>query len=103
VVCSLSANIPRTLSNNASLALIQQRLAVIFFCEAQSWYETIRSIKRRFFLVLLGKLSSWREHTHNRSTELLLILMVYCKEALTEDFHRAIALIAKAIGVETLS
>ncbi len=35
----------------------------------------------------------------NRSAELLLILTVYCKKALTEDFHHTVKL-AKAIGIE---
>jgi hypothetical protein len=56
-------------------------------------------IKHWFSLALLGELSSWREHMRNRSAELLLILTVYCKKALTEDFHHTVKL-AKAIGIE---
>ena len=63
----------------------------------------VRSNASRFFLALLGELSSWKEHTRDRSGELLLILTVYCEEALTKDFHRTVASIAKAIDVEMSS
>jgi hypothetical protein len=63
----------------------------------------VRSNASRFFLALLGELSNWREHTRIRSAELLLILTVYCEEFLTKDFHRTVASIAKAIGVEMSS
>ncbi|KAL3807491.1 hypothetical protein ACHAXA_003982 [Cyclostephanos tholiformis] len=63
----------------------------------------VRSNADRFFLALLGELSSWREHTRIRSAELLLILTVYCEERLTKDFSRTIASVAKAIGVEMSS
>jgi len=63
----------------------------------------VRSNASRFFLALLGELSSWKEHTRDRSAELLLILTVYCEEALTKDFNRTVASIAKAIDVEMSS
>jgi hypothetical protein len=103
VACISSAYTPRTLSNKASSALTMAATWRNLSFEAQSWCETICSIERRFFLVLLGELSSWREHTRNRSTELLLILMAYCEEVMMEDFHCTVALVAKAIGVEMLS
>jgi hypothetical protein len=63
----------------------------------------VRSNASRFFLALLGELSSWRDHTRIRSAELLLILTVYCEEHLTKDFSRIIASVSKAIGVEISS
>jgi hypothetical protein len=63
----------------------------------------VRTNASRFFLALLGELSSWREHSRIRSAELLLILTVYCEEHMTKDFSHTIASIAKAIGVELSS
>ncbi len=63
----------------------------------------VRTNAGRFFLALLGELSSWREHTRIRSAELLLVLTVYCEEHMTKDFSRTIASVARAIGVELSS
>jgi hypothetical protein len=63
----------------------------------------VRANAGRFFLALLGELSSWREQTRCRSAELLLVLTVYCKEHLTKDFHHTLTSIANAIGVEISS
>ena len=63
----------------------------------------VRANAGRFFLALLGELSSWREQTRCRAAELLLVLTVYCEEHLTKDFHHTLTSIANAIGVELSS
>ncbi|KAL7536044.1 hypothetical protein ACHAXR_006882 [Thalassiosira sp. AJA248-18] len=63
----------------------------------------VRANTSRFFLAMLGELSSWKEQTRKRSALLLLVLTVYCEEHLTKDFQHTIASIAKAIVAERSS
>ena len=51
-------------------------------------------------MAVLGELSNWKGQTRRRSADLLLILVVYCEEHLTKDFHKTIASIAKAVELE---
>lgn len=62
--------------------------------------QYVRANTARFFLAVLGELSSWKEETRKRSLDLLMILVVYCEEHLTKDFQHSINLFAKAIGVQ---
>eukprot|EP00956_Cyclotella_meneghiniana_P004695 scaffold5772_cov55-Cyclotella_meneghiniana.AAC.5 len=60
----------------------------------------VRSNTGRFYMAILGELSNWKGQTRRRSADLLLILVVYCEEHLTKDFHMTIASIAKAVELE---
>ena len=60
----------------------------------------IRSNASRFYQAVLGELSNWKGHTRKRSSDLLMVLVVYCEEHLTKDFQSAINSLTKAIEIE---
>ena len=57
----------------------------------------VRSNTKRFFSALLTELTSWISQTRDRCCELLIILIVYCEEHLTMDFHETFQLLIKAL------
>ncbi|EJK48542.1 hypothetical protein THAOC_32649, partial [Thalassiosira oceanica] len=60
----------------------------------------VRSNTGRFFLAVLGELSSWRADTRRRSVDLTTVLAVYCEEHLTKDFQQTARSVVRGILVE---
>ena len=57
----------------------------------------VRSNRKRFFMALLGELTSWISKRRERSSNLLQILVIYCEEHLTMDISQTLTLIAHAV------
>ena len=57
----------------------------------------VRGNTKRFFAALLSELTSWTSRTRLQSASLLKVLIVYCEEHLTMDFHQTLPLIVKAL------
>ena len=57
----------------------------------------VRSNTKRFFMALLGELTSWISKTRERSSNLLQVLVIYCEEHLTMDISQTLTLIAQAV------
>jgi len=57
----------------------------------------VRGNTKRFFNALVSELRNWMPNTKHQSAKLLLILVVYCEEHLTMDFHNTSSGIVKAL------
>jgi hypothetical protein len=57
----------------------------------------VRGNTKRFFSALLSELRSWMSKTRNQSAKLIHILVFYCEEHLTMDFHDTLTGIVKSL------
>jgi len=59
----------------------------------------VRANTKRFFQALMNELGSWLSAVKERSVCLLRILVVYCEEHLTMEFHQTLPKLLKALEI----